>query len=233
MSAIERMSLRRCDRVLGRYPKVLVGPEGMDVSAYRSEVPGLHYQSFDSCFFRSERGYNALLCRAPFYDAFANYDFMLIYQLDCYVFEDALDVWCGRGYDFVGAPFLDFEWLKNSLRLLSRLPGLSLALGKVGNGGFSLRRVSTFRRAARVFAPIAAVTNCHEDLYWTSIVARLYPGFRIPETREALSFAFERTPEKCLEITGGVMPFGCHAFEKYGIEFWRERFEPEDVAQMQ
>ena len=28
---------------------------------------------------------------------------MLIYQLDCYLFEDKIDEWCNKGYDYIGA----------------------------------------------------------------------------------------------------------------------------------
>jgi hypothetical protein len=36
-----------------------------------------------------------------FYERFVAYDYMLIYQLDAYVFKDELDDWSAKGYDLL------------------------------------------------------------------------------------------------------------------------------------
>ena len=60
-----------------------------------------------------------------------NYKYMLIYQLDAWVFTDNLQEWCDKGYDYIGAPFLSIV-KKNSPRVIFK---------GVGNGGLSLRRI--------------------------------------------------------------------------------------------
>lgn len=84
---------------------------------------------FDDAYFRSQYTYSALLLSRAFYEAFAAYDFILIYQLDALVFSDRLLEWCDRGYDYVGAP-----WVPGAHTPRHRVPA-------VGNGGLSLRNV--------------------------------------------------------------------------------------------
>ena len=68
-----------------------------------------------------------------FYKRFYSYDYMLIYQLDAYVFKDELEYWCKKGYDYIGAPWLKLNKLK-TMHEFADPPA-------VGNGGFSLRNI--------------------------------------------------------------------------------------------
>jgi hypothetical protein len=68
------------------------------------------------------------MCSIGFYEVFRQYEYMLIYQLDCWVFRDELEMWCDKGYDYIGAPFF-VKWFVDR--------GIY-----VGNGGFSLRKIS-------------------------------------------------------------------------------------------
>ena len=44
--------------------------------------------------------------------------------------------------------------------------------------------------------------------------------------REAIDFSFDTHPQRCLAVTGGRLPFGCHGWLKPArINFWR-RFIP-------
>jgi len=58
---------------------------------------------------------------------FGKYDYILIYQTDCWVFEDNLDYFVELEYDWYGAP-----WYQPHIGLTN----------VVGNGGFSLRKIS-------------------------------------------------------------------------------------------
>lgn len=59
-----------------------------------------------------------------------------------------------------------------------------------------------------------------EDLFWSFDATRFDPGFRIAPVEEALGFAWETEPRRCFEMTGGRMPFGCHAWPRYDRAFW-------------
>jgi hypothetical protein len=47
------------------------------------------------------------------------------------------------------------------------------------------------------------------------------PDINIAPIDVGLRFAFSAEPERCLEASGAVMPFGCHAWPK-----WRSFYEP-------
>ena len=98
---------------------------------------------------------------AEFYERFLNSKYLLIYQLDAYVFKDELTAWCNRGFDYVGAPWTikkKYEnpiykpvlAIKSFIYKLKGKPSRYAWLGnKVGNGGLSLRKVDTHLKAVQ------------------------------------------------------------------------------------
>lgn len=130
----ETISLVRCVEVLHEYDFCLFGPDGLNISEYENILAGMsktfRYEAFDKSYFSSQRGYNRLMLTADFYKRFSSYEYMLIYQLDAYVFSNQMEKWCQSGYDYIGAPFFKLnkkiDW-KNA-----------------GNGGFSLRKIDSF-----------------------------------------------------------------------------------------
>ena len=65
--------------------------------------------------------------------------------------------------------------------------------------------------------------NIMEDVFWSIIVPKKYPGFKIPEYKEALGFAIDRKPHLALKLNNNKLPFGCHGFNKPKVEtFWRD-----------
>jgi hypothetical protein len=124
---LEALSLSRCVAVLGRHPMIFAAPKSLDFAVYRRAAPSAEVVVFENRFFASLDGYNELLLRPLFFEAFARYQFILKYELDAFVFEDQLLEWCDRDWDYIGAP-----WQHDGT---GRWTG-------VGNGGFSLRKVS-------------------------------------------------------------------------------------------
>ncbi|HEU4829924.1 MAG TPA: DUF5672 family protein [Gemmatimonadales bacterium] len=59
-----------------------------------------------------------------------------------------------------------------------------------------------------------------EDIFWAFEATRFDPAFRVAPVEEALRFAWETEPRRCFEMTGGAMPFGCHAWPRYDRGFW-------------
>jgi hypothetical protein len=92
----------------------------------------------------------------------------------------------------------------------------------VGNGGFSLRKVRSCISFLKKHESLAKQWGCHEDLFW-SYATILDKSFRIPEYKEALAFAFELEPKLAYKLNEEKLPMGCHAWEKYQPEFWREK----------
>ncbi len=131
LTADEETSLSQVRAILGGQKRCFVVPVGLALPA--GFLKGEEIVRFSPKFFTYPYGYNRLLMSACFYDSFRAYSHILVYQLDCLVFRDDLDSWCEKDFDFVGSPWLDHYGD----------PEGGEATWKVGNGGFSLRKVST------------------------------------------------------------------------------------------
>lgn len=245
----ERIALTQCLRVLGNYPVWIVAPHSLDVSFYRDFSPILRFRTFDDEFFTNIQAYNRLMLSTEFYGAFLDVEYLLIHQLDAFVFRDELADWCRRGYDYIGAPWLrdrDFGsrgeelWFRVKQRVATLLalkkpdgitPREIISLNGVGNGGLSLRRVPAMLRYGRLFQKrIRTYEQTHqyhynEDVFWGIEVNRYWPLLRIPAYRTALRFAVEFYPERAVEqYNRGQLPFGCHAWDIHGTDYWRPIF---------
>ncbi len=220
----EKVSLQRCKEVFSEYDVILVHPEGIKLDEYESYGIITKYIGLKPKYFTNESMYNRLMNIPYFYKHFLDYDYILLYQLDTFVFENNLEDWCDKGYDYIGAPWIDSHWIKH---LNKKLPGIKWLINRVGNGGLSLRKVKTFYYGSIYLYPVALFWkgNWHEDFFWTSVGKKLIPGFKLPDVTTALKFAFEEIPEKCYELNGNELPFGCHAWEKYNTPFWVSHFK--------
>ena len=250
----ELISLRRCCKILRKYDIVLVCPVGFDMLEYKNVFyeydVNFAVEYFDEKYFESIDGYNRLLLSEIFYLRFKKYEYLLIYQLDAYVFSDDLEYWCGKGYDYVGAPLLgggDEKVYNDDM------------LTRVGNGGFSLRRIQTYidyfngekhvfnasqivkhislwkKPYTRIFVwilmmfgwrntpeVVAARYKRNEDVFWSLYLNGSNYSLKKPTPNEAMYFAFERFPSSLYRITK-KLPFGCHAWAKYEyLEFWKD-----------
>ncbi len=112
---------------LSNFVTINIKPESLILS--RSSFP---YKNFPDQYFESVQTYSRLLLTPMFYEAFLDYDYILIYQPDALVFSDELLNFCQAGYDYIGAPI--FRKNTNGRPEFSR----------IGNGGMSLRKVSSF-----------------------------------------------------------------------------------------
>jgi len=220
----EDISLRRCKEVFSDLDVILIHPEGIDVSGYEKYEIISKYIGLKPKYFSNESMYNRLMNIPYFYRHFLDYDYILIYQLDTFVFENNLKEWCTKNIDYVGAPWIDSPWIKH---LKTKISWIDKFIYRVGNGGLSLRKVKTFYYGSIYLFPVALFWKgkWHEDFFWTSVGKKLIPGFKIPDVPTALKFAFEEFPEKCYELNGNQLPFGCHAWEKYNPQFWAPHFK--------
>lgn len=242
----ERIALERCVEVLAAHPKMLVTPHSLDVGALQRDY-GLQVETFADEHFASIAGYNRLMLSDEFYARFAHCEFMLIYQFDCFVFSDQLLSWCKRGYDYVGAPWLPegpaptgLADLRSTLgRAYARLRNRNFPqqyFYSVGNGGFSLRRVSAMRRALRTLAKQADEYRrqntpiCNEDIFFSIEANRLLQHVATPDYRTACGFSWELQPREAARINGGQLPFGCHGWNKLHRDEWRPIFAREGLV---
>jgi len=153
-----------------------------------------------------------------FYERFVHYEYILIYQLDAYVFRDELEYWCNRGYDYLGAPWFDgFNLADNDSKLLDI----------AGNGGLSLRKISSFVKVLSARGDSKKIieeyikSRQNEDLFFSQLAPKIDPSFKIAPPKLAMHFSFECLPKKLYQMIGGKLPFGCHAWERYDFDFWK------------
>lgn len=199
----EQISLQQCKKILTRYPVILVAPQTMRVE--NRELSGLPVERFPEHFFDGISGYNRLMLSREFYQRFERYEYILIYQLDAFVFSDQLQHFCKLGYDYIGAP-----WLQG----YRYITGLERRYLRVGNGGFSLRRVSAFLAILNGETENGIAEP--EDAFWAS-----RKELKIAPVETAVSFSFEAQVRKSFELNRERLPFGCHAWFNYDFDFLR------------
>ncbi|SDP94404.1 hypothetical protein SAMN05428975_3920 [Mucilaginibacter sp. OK268] len=247
LSEYERIALIQCQAVLSKYNIVFAKPKSLEIDFKIADVQ-FSTLSFDDHYFEDIHGYNRLMLSADFYESFGEYEYMLIYQLDAFVFTDQLDYWCSQAYDYIGAPWFavkdpsnifdqlinqikNYFYVRYNVKHKDGMPKIGKQLaGRVGNGGFSLRKTEVFIKYCIQYKSLiehyCSLRHAwfNEDIFWSIELNRKKQQLRIPKLKKALKFAFETRPEKALEINKGQLPFGCHAWDK-NIDFWRPFFK--------
>jgi hypothetical protein len=133
LSDFEIKSVNQCINVLSNYTICFICPVHLDLTFYEEKFPQIkNYKFFKAYFFDTIFTYNKLMLSSNFYESFDNYSYIQIYQTDAWIFRDELQYWCNLNYDYIGAP-----WFKKNDENSRKFDG-------VGNGGFSLRKVSSF-----------------------------------------------------------------------------------------
>lgn len=243
-SEYEIISFDKCLRTLSKYDIYIVTFRELDLYIYKEiskrNNKDIQFSYFDRSYFSSLRGYNKLMMCQDFYLSFKDYDYMLVYQLDAYVFRNDLDYWCNLNYDYIGSPW--FEDHK------SYEDGKSL--WKVGNGGLSLRKVSKFievtnkknyklnykfyydyfksfnapKYKSAIISFICTFFfkyKINEDYFLIYLSDYLNMGIKVPDIPLAIDFAFEKSPSYLYVLNNNKLPFACHAFEKNEFNsFW-------------
>jgi len=241
ISSLETASLNQCFKILGNYNIVAVKPHSLQLNNYPYQFKEVY--SFDDEYFKDISGYNKLMLSPSFYKTFLTQKFILIYQLDAFVFKDELSKWCNSGFDYIGAPWLreadypDFiKRIKNKILSYihirynkksknSDLPSDLQFENKVGNGGFSLRKTQKFymlclsEQQQITHYMKKASHRFNEDAFWSIEVNRKHQRLKIPNYKKAAYFALENNCEFGLKLTKGQLPFGCHAWDK-NLDFW-------------
>lgn len=247
----ELISFKRCFTILGSHDIYVVAPAHLDLFAYYQVVNSFSIKPVPAKWLCSIKAYNKMKISPAFYAMFSNYEYMLTYELDAYVFRDELDAWCKGGIDYIGAPFFaGFDKQDAAAEMIG-----------VGNSGFSLRNIQTcigllnqlkghirvagwfnfFRiglllkgfilyermrpgsvlKNIRIIRAYIDADYMHEDTFWSFFIPKLFPEFRIAAIADALAFSFDSNPATCYRLLGSTLPFGCHAWPRFDPVFWK------------
>ena len=117
-------------------------------------------------------------------------DYMLIFQTDSLIFKEHKDLvyqFINMGVDYVGAPWL-----------VTRYPA-TRARDFIGNGGLSLRKVSTMRKIMQTYK-WNPNHEWHEDLFF----CKHYPGIECKKPPYEMAKLF------CVDEVFSPISFGCH-----------------------
>ena len=211
----EPISLRRCFEVFGgRHPIVFIVPEGWSCD-YLPSRSDYSIETFDPKYFKGTAGYNTLMLSPQFYQRFTDYDYILIYQLDAFVFSDRLEEFCELGYDYIGAP-----WPYATIGVRLRLP----VKVSVGNGGFSLRNVKSCINVLLNHSDWIASHHYQEDNTYSCLGTLPPNDFRVAPLKIASRFSAEDLPERYCRKNENVLPFGCHGWFIRSAKFYERAF---------
>ncbi len=228
-SFFEQIAWRQLLKVLGCYHISIVMPEKMRSICNQFEKYTI--ETFSNKFFESPQTYSQLLMSTSFYERFLDYDYMLIYQLDAFVFSNQFEYFCSLGYDYIGAPWARWTNYWHSIRIRPGRHYLPFR-PRVGNGGFSLRRVSAMLRIlARkdeilLEHPLARLFKEQEDMFF-AYCGTLKDGLNIPNIDLAQKFSVEMDVGYCYRNLENCLPFGCHAWHKIAFPVWKNIIESE------
>lgn len=218
LNAFERISLQQCERILKGYRKVFVMPESL-VADFGDGYRDYEVERFPDVYFSSTASYSELCLTEAFYERFLKYNYMLLYQLDSFVFYDRLKYFCELGYDYIGAPmFYGGVWEAMNMH--------------VGNGGFSLRNIKRILKVLQeqkeilCHSKMSSVFYAYEDVFYGYCGAQDGIDFRIPEIGLAEKFAQEiMLKDSGREMSKETLPFGTHAWERVNYRIWKPFIE--------
>lgn len=225
LNKYEFISLKQCFCILKDHPIILIVPEDLELTYYDSQFYGFKVERFPKSYFKNIDSYNRLMLSSEFYRRFSGFDKILIYQADAFVFSDRLDFFCSLDYDYIGAPWLDGEII-NPRRVWSE--GFNRRLPRrcyVGNGGLSLRTIEKTIFLLEKYDGLSSRWVYNEDAFFSILGAFEPEQFHLATVEAALEFSFEISPRRCYELNNNRLPFGCHAWWKYDIDFFRPFLE--------
>jgi hypothetical protein len=246
ITAYEAIALEQCFKVLSAYSIIVMKPQSLVLPEVVTAYPFTDIISFDDDFFDGVKAYNRLMLSPVSYKAFLDYEFILTYQLDAFVFEDKLLWWCAQGFDYIGAPWLkpgehpDFvKAFTSTVKYyfhtrydvhVNGEPSKYQYENKVGNSGFCLRRVKKLyelclsRKSEIANFVSKEGPHYNDDRYLSVEVNRKRKALRIPDYKTGVKFSIEMAPERGMRLNNNQLPFGCHAWDKQP-DFWRPIFK--------
>lgn len=119
----EKISLEFAKKKFIKYDKFFLIPNQLKLNF---DIANFQIKKIEPDHFSTYLKYNQFLINNKFYEIFKNYDYILIYQLDCLFFSNEIELEKFMLFDFIGSPHINIK--------KKRFTG-------VYNGGFSLRKV--------------------------------------------------------------------------------------------
>lgn len=217
---------------------------------------------FDQKYFNSIQGYNELLCSCTFYKRFSSYDYIIVSQPDVYLldhkkFLNLPDLM--QRYDYLGAPWINYTFNTLSLKKLEKYFILKAWANKIqwymlhffnfnlakkiipidwiyfsGNGGFSVRKISSMIRYLESLTPddISCIESQRqqadtrvessiyaEDVFWSLMPQLLKKSLKIAPASVSVKYAWENGDVNRLKYYANhAEPLAIHAWMKLDLK---------------
>jgi hypothetical protein len=205
-------------------------PQDLDTKTLEKAFPRSSFVRFPNHHFESVQTYSDLMLESSFYERFANYEYLVISQLDSVVTRGlSIDVF--SQYDYVGAPWVDeisaFS-IGNRIFLNSgKYKVLPNRVFSVGNGGLSIRRTKSMieisnriRNPILKFIGLGTNRGLNEDVV-ISFSAIKY-GYSVADRNTAGDIFVEQFRKVPFDMWS---VYGYHAIEKLYPLLQKEIFE--------
>lgn len=221
-SNYEIISLKQCFAVLKKHPIKIVAPNNLNLENYKKILSNFEVIYIDPKWQTSLINYNKLKLSRYFYSLFDSYEYLLTYELDAFVFKDELIEWCNKNFDYIGAPWFEkYGYATEDSKIIG-----------VGNSGFSLRKIKSIVEVLENLEnhnyndnEICEDFNGYEDYFISKKAPFISREFNIASSEVAYQFSFEVNPRILYELNKCRLPFGCHAWWRYDLSFWKPHIE--------
>lgn len=202
-----------CKIIENNYEICLICPADIDLTKY-NEISEKYNIKLSVLFcakqyFKGTACYSYLCETADFYECFKEYEYLLIYQLDGWIFKNNLDYFINLNVDYIGSPW--------------KLGSFNFNSNAVGNGGVSLRRVEKFIQVCKQINPINCASKYinKEDLFFCKIM-RQKTNLHIATVKEASKFSVTAFSEYFIKTyNNGELPMCVHSWSKEW-DFWKK-----------
>ena len=171
MDPYEVISMQQCFRILGHYPIKFICPRGLNNAHYLEINPKASFDFIAPHWQRTYMNHSTLKTLPFLFKRYQQYEYILFYELDAFVFRDELMEWCQKRYSFVGAPWIG-NWNVSDTN--------SSFIG-VGNGGFSLRNIADHLRAIHSFSYIESPKKIWQRFREAPLIRKPYLLFDMVE----------------------------------------------------
>jgi hypothetical protein len=195
LDGYELKSFQQCLDVFGKKRDIkLVIPDNISTEFYDKYSDKFEYCKVNYEWLSSYKAYNKTCCTKEFYELFKDYEYILKYEADAWVFEDRLDEFIKLGYDYYGAPWPQYGYT-------------------VGNSGLTLRKV---KKIIEIVEKYSNNTCINEDWWFCHMHGN---EINICGWEIAANFSLETISDKLLISINGK-PMGFHG--KHLIDLWDE-----------
>lgn len=251
-SDFDIISLKQCFKKLKEYEIVLVAPRNIKLENYEC-FGEFKIIRFSEKFFKNIEGYNKLLLSPFFYLKFLSYKFILIHQTDAFIFKDELKYWCSKNYDYIGAPWFENFGISRetdnikgvgngglSLRKVNSIIRSLLSFSYLDNPKYLIKKHLQYNWKGKIkhfpelLSDFTIRNNSfflfnnyqhNEDKFYGLHIKNKKKWFNVANEENALKFSFELYAKKLYSINNNKLPFGCHGWNKYSTNFWKNIIE--------